>query len=449
MLALDPTSEDALEELALLEQGVPSASLAPDAVDVPGEALSVHLYVAGIPHEGRADVVRRLHLRQPIVLRREPAHPGDLNTIRLETTDGEVFGFVPGEAAQLLAPYMACCQDTLHGVVNELFTSSRGEHMRAGITLFLPAEQAELHDALDKLHNAKVEIAYWFEDSDGALDLMLDCTEHIFSDIRAWLAQCGFDLITYGTPFRFASDGCNYPWYVRLSLAQANERQIRKHLEKHYRIRPTAAELGEMNELFNWSSTEIKQKEADLKIAGDKIGWLNQELDRLRTASAERRGIALEMLYPAITDHAAERLSPEQILRLLSVLFPDQMVVLTSAYASAREISRFRNSRRAFQLLWKLATEYPALMRSGNGHRSNCDDLFGGDAYAAQDDDSSDYYRRIRTFDYAGKPLYMPEHLKIGKSFDSSETMRIHFKWLNEEGKVVIGYCGRHLPQKA
>ena len=449
MLDINPSSEDAREELALIQRRTSSTLSAPKPASALDGDLSVHLYVADIPRAGRADVVRRLHLRQPILLRREPNHPEDRNAVRLETASGEVFGFVPREAARLLAPYMDRHMPVLNGVVNELFTSSRGEHMRAGITLFLPAEEAELHAALDMLQNAKVEIAYWFENSDDAIDLMLDCTEDIFREIREWLGQYGLDIITYGTPFHFASDGCNYRWYVHLSSAQANSQQIKKHLERHYRIRPTASELAELNMLFDISDSESERKTSELRAATDKIGWLNQELERLRTISVERRGVTLEMLFPAVREYIANRLDPEQILHLLAHLFPNELVVLDSAYDSAREIERFRNSRRAFELLWRLATEYPALMRSGNGHRASCDDLFGGDAYAAQDHDSSDYCRRARTFHYAGKAIYMPEHLKIGKSFDPNETLRIHFKWLNDEGKVAIGHCGKHLPQQA
>jgi hypothetical protein len=88
-------------------------------------------------------------------------------------------------------------------------------------------------------------------------------------------------------------------------------------------------------------------------------------------------------------------------------------------------------------------------MQSGYGHRAKLDELFGPKTYAPQDDASSAYYRNVRTFRYADTDLYMPEHLRIGRAFDSAETVRIHFKWLNDEGKVVIGYCGKHLPQQA
>ncbi len=40
----------------------------------------------------------------------------------------------------------------------------------------------------------------------------------------------------------------------------------------------------------------------------------------------------------------------------------------------------------------------------------------------------------------------MEQHLKIGVAADTSKTLRCYFAWLAEERRLVIGYCGEHLP---
>lgn len=54
--------------------------------------------------------------------------------------------------------------------------------------------------------------------------------------------------------------------------------------------------------------------------------------------------------------------------------------------------------------------------------------------------------RRLRTFAYEGKQVEMFRHLKIGIEANVVKTIRVHFHWDSEREKIVIGYCGKHLP---
>ena len=40
--------------------------------------------------------------------------------------------------------------------------------------------------------------------------------------------------------------------------------------------------------------------------------------------------------------------------------------------------------------------------------------------------------------------IVMWPHLKIGNAETTTETIRVHFEWIAEEQKVVIGWCGEH-----
>lgn len=39
----------------------------------------------------------------------------------------------------------------------------------------------------------------------------------------------------------------------------------------------------------------------------------------------------------------------------------------------------------------------------------------------------------------------MEQHLKIGVKDSPAEALRIHFAWVADERKIVIGHCGPHL----
>ena len=75
--------------------------------------------------------------------------------------------------------------------------------------------------------------------------------------------------------------------------------------------------------------------------------------------------------------------------------------------------------------------------------------VFGQSEYSAKESETvmgNKAMRRKRTFDYEGEPVEMFRHLKIGVDEDVARTIRVHFHWDAEREKIVIGYCGEHLP---
>lgn len=57
-------------------------------------------------------------------------------------------------------------------------------------------------------------------------------------------------------------------------------------------------------------------------------------------------------------------------------------------------------------------------------------------------------YGRRFPDDESGESIEMPEHIRLGGggNRDVQRVLRIHFKWSQEERKVLIGHVGRHLP---
>lgn len=139
--------------------------------------------------------------------------------------------------------------------------------------------------------------------------------------------------------------------------------------------------------------------------------------------------------------------SPSAALGIVETLYPERICVLESAQASAEKADRlFRNGRRLLRQLLKLAGEYyETLAEKGDAEARK---VFSNDEYAAKESDTTNAGRlgEIRDFVYRGRKIRMNRHLKIGTAADRTRTLRCYFAWIPEEEKIVIGYCGEHLP---
>jgi hypothetical protein len=98
-------------------------------------------------------------------------------------------------------------------------------------------------------------------------------------------------------------------------------------------------------------------------------------------------------------------------------------------------------------MLRRLVTDYRAklLLGGDDGARK----VFGKNEYAAKESETvmkSKDLRGLRTFSYEDSDLEMFRHLKIGADDNIGKTIRVHFHWDAERKKIVIGYCGKHLP---
>ena len=98
-------------------------------------------------------------------------------------------------------------------------------------------------------------------------------------------------------------------------------------------------------------------------------------------------------------------------------------------------------------MLKRLATEYRSALIEGGDNKAR--NIFGKSEYAAKESKTvtgNKAMRRARTFEYRGKQIEMFRHLKIGVDDDTSKTLRVYFHWDADKQKVIIGYCGEHLP---
>ena len=132
---------------------------------------------------------------------------------------------------------------------------------------------------------------------------------------------------------------------------------------------------------------------------------------------------------------------------MLERAYPRKVSILPTAFESARDVNNFQQGRRLLDMLRRLVSEYlPQYLESGDVTARN---VFTNNEFAARESDTvikNKDYMKYRNFDYNGEGLEMSKHLKVGVADDPAQTIRVHFEVVKEEGKIVIGHCGSHLP---
>lgn len=256
----------------------------------------------------------------------------------------------------------------------------------------------------------------------------------------------------------------NLPYSWRhISLEVVSQAILRGQLTRSIHRAKQSDDSAEYVALLEEADRELRTKDmqvvglrSDLEERDGELRKLQAEIQALKHALSGRQSSteagdeelhALMPLREAVTAVLTDNPSIEQSLKLINTLFPDRVIVLDSAQDSAHEsgVHGFRHGKKAFDLLWKLANGYWQALADGKGDQ-HAKTVFGHNAYAQNESQAlSNDGRRRRTFFYRGRDFLMEKHLKIGVKDSAAETLRIHFEWLSEEKRVVVGYCGKHL----
>ena len=193
-------------------------------------------------------------------------------------------------------------------------------------------------------------------------------------------------------------------------------------------------------------STEemLHKSESSLRDQQGHIEQLVEALNERGTAFGSEDLTSLAMLVAEPT-HA---LSASEALRTAEILSGGRLVVLPSARKSAQEVpSGFHAGSRLLQLLMRLTQLWlPEYLASGDVVARN---VFTNNTYSAKETRVLQNTKRLvqaRTFKYRGREIPMMKHLCIGVKRDTSKTLRVYFEADQEEGKVIVGWCGEHLP---
>ena len=237
---------------------------------------------------------------------------------------------------------------------------------------------------------------------------------------------------------------------VRATSAQMTAAQLRQELDEA--AKRAVDQEGFFNEIVEENAgleADLSRYKEDLEETQDKLRKESFQLTSLRDRSpsvGDGSGAAVD---PEALLEAAlkEELSPIDCLELIEQVYVNRCTVLDSGRSSARKMTRFIRGRELLDLLKQLVTTYRDELVDGGDTKARL--VFGKNEYAAKESETvmkNKVMRRSRTFDYDGTQVEMFSHLKIGVEDDPTRTIRVHFHWDGDCKKIVIGYCGKHLP---
>ncbi len=139
--------------------------------------------------------------------------------------------------------------------------------------------------------------------------------------------------------------------------------------------------------------------------------------------------------------------TPEECISLVGNLFPEKCIILDSAVESSKDVVAFKRGRRLLDMLRRLVLDYRDAMIKGGDNEARV--KFTNKEYSSNESEtvtSNPALRRMRTFNYKGEAVSMFRHLRVGVADNTEMTIRVHFYWDGIDNKIVIGYCGKHLP---
>lgn len=227
------------------------------------------------------------------------------------------------------------------------------------------------------------------------------------------------------------------------------------------RDQASTANISDYEELLDAADAELHAKDEKIDALSSRnislesdVVRLQAEIDHLRGVVSVKQGIRNEQ--NVIGDAASIResvlamnkgnMTLSQVLGMIQAMFPDRIEVLPSAISSAKESDdgMFRHPEKAFDLLSTLATDYWKILADG-GSEQQAKGAFGPNSYSATENNLTNNGKRLRTFYYQGEKVMMEKHLKYGVKDSLATTLRIHFRWFDNETRIVIGHCGKHL----
>jgi len=405
-------------------------------------------YLAGVQFDGRPRAIRRLTLGQKLRLIRQPDNQYDVNAINVLTEYKEEIGYVPKKLAAELAPYIDDHGLQLEASVLNLRIDTLGEKYQVEIAIDMDETLVELAD-LYRNDTSNLEIQYFTEERTTGLYLLFNSVEIVRNQILGFLAQEGIPYQNVGFCDRRSSDGNKYDHYIRFAGdGEDLLGQLEQYISENFRVKPTIAQIkeehSEVQERLEEQSLDLltqledHQKEiAALKAKNKLFEHQNQTL--MSKSKEEDTADQLDTL--ALCKALAKEVKPDYILEICGNFFSDRLIVLETAVDSAKKINAKGVGGTIFEMIWNLVTAYRDQMLMPDMSDSPID-IFGANIFSTHESSStmnSKRARRERTFPYNGNALLMEAHLKIGNNY------RMHFDWLKEERKIIIGHCGIHL----
>lgn len=238
---------------------------------------------------------------------------------------------------------------------------------------------------------------------------------------------------------------------VRAKGAEMDAEQLRDELEAASRLEREQAEwIDELEQDNSRLEADLSEAKASAEDACSELAKKEYDVQALKdqlSSAGGGRTTAIDVEALINLASRSDQPTPLECIDVVQSIHGDKCVVLESARKSAADMNRFAHGRQLLGMLIRLVTDYrAALMDGGDSQARKC---FGKGEYAAKESETvagNKAMLRARAFEYEGKPVSMLRHLKIGVEDDETKTIRVHFHWDGEKKRIVIGYCGPHLP---
>jgi hypothetical protein len=226
------------------------------------------------------------------------------------------------------------------------------------------------------------------------------------------------------------------------STIQQARKVLREQLGKHLVAqRSTRAGLEE----------QVNSLKAELTEKDRYVRELEDELERQRRLWFEYRPRPTGVEAPPTPEGEGPLPAFESVhsaLQHAAAEWPNDVVVLQSAWDSARSTESRRRTEvfTAIAAVREIAVQHFAGVPFGQNLENLVRQRYNL-RYRTQDHKATvDEYGDYRRFQYNGRRTLFENHITIGPNSDSC--LQIYFLLDSTTRKVVIGYCGRHLPTK-
>lgn len=219
------------------------------------------------------------------------------------------------------------------------------------------------------------------------------------------------------------------------------------------RLRQDLRETNELAEEYATENDRLREEVERLREEGGEASGDVTSL-RYRAQSAEERAAALaDRLREArhvsdvveALDHVPTSL--RELLSLVAELWPDRVVVLDEAYASAEGFrgdldEEWRILRSVACVLWPLYFEDRDVGEMEEAYRSRAGYVLS--LREVQQTNSDPKLVRMRRWTYRGEQVDVTPHIK-GRSSNPKTAFRVHYHADHERRLIVIGHCGAHM----
>ena len=316
------------------------------------------------------------------------------------------------------------------GAINILWPpSSDGEFSRVARTTLLPEHLEELRR----------------QGKDVAAELMARVCHETNRDIGAWHVDIiGVRQLRQRLDLDLTRE--------RLARSATPEQRellgiyIEVEKEDKERIAALKQQVEALNAQLTAARSDSEEANAALRKAEGKASSLEAAIDEAKRAN-NRSAAVDEVTRQALRRAIDGQPSLVDCLHLLEHVFPEQVVVLPTAWKSAEDAKKFQHGAKALDLLWKLCGDYHNAIAKGGSDRKAVD-IFGNTSFAARESETVENNKKaraLRSFSYKGESVEMMRHLKIGVKQSDATTFRCHFHWDADDQVIVIGHCGGHL----